>query len=323
MLIMDNKESQELDLLDVLKSIGNAIAKGFMFLLEVIGLVFRLIFQYKYVCIACMVLFGILGYYLNKEKIYRAETDLKLNSYSSYFVKDILDPLHLQSISCDSVSLSSALNLPIHDTKTITNIESFYYIDIQNNGTPDYIDYKGDFNANDTTMSVLTWRLRVRVEGKDTSVIHKMANAVSFLLTNNEQVKRENELRTNQLDERIAFVDREINLLDSLRRKEYFKKERDISVSMDKAILLNERDMKLFHSDLLDLNKVKQELEWERNFYSQGFVFENEFNFDPRPINGKMKTLPKYILWGLFFSIILCGGWKFKQRMSDYLNKQV
>lgn len=320
---MGIQENQDLDLLDVLKGIGNAIVKGFMTLLRAFGWVFRLIFEYKYVCIACMVLFGILGFYLNKKRVFRAETDLKLNSYSSYFVKDILDPLHLQSISRDTINLSSELNLSHKDVGTLADIKSFFYIDVQNNGTPDYIDYQGKFDANDTSMSILPWRLRVRVECTDTSVFSKMTEAISFLLTNNEQIKKENELRAAQLDERIAFVDREIQLLDSLRRKEYFQKKRELSVSMDKAILLNEREMKLFHADLLDLNKVKQEMEWERNFYSQGFIFENDFNFDPRPINRKMKYLPKFLLLGLLFSVVICGGWKFKQEINNYLNRQV
>lgn len=320
---MGIQENQDLDLLDVLKGIGNAILKGVMALLRAFGWVFRLIFEYKYVCIACMVLFGVLGCYLNKKRVYRAETDLKLNSYSSYFVKDILDPLHLQSISRDTVNLSSELNLSPKDAGALSDIRSFFYIDVQNNGTPDYIDYLGSFDANDTSMSILPWRLRVRVECTDTSVFSKLTEAISFMLTNNEQIKKENELRSAQLDERIAFVDREIQLLDSLRRKEYFQKKRELSVAMDKAILLNEREMKLFHADLLDLNKVKQEMEWERNFYSQGFIFENDFNYDPRPINRKLKYLPKFLLFGLLFSVVICGGWKFKQEINNYLNRQI
>ncbi len=320
---MDNKENQDLDLLDVLKNIGNAIVRFFSFLLTTLGWIIRLIFQYKYVCIVITALFVALGLYLNKERVYRGETDLKLNSYSSYFVKDILDPLHLQSVNCDSTNIASKLNLSFHDAKAITDIQSFYYIDIQNNGNPDYVDYIGNFDATDTTNSLLTWRLRIRVEAKDTAIFPKMTEALSYLLTNNEQMKRENELRTVQLDDRIAFVDREIQLLDSLRKKEYFQKEKDISVSMDKTILLNEREMKLFHTDILDLNRIKQELEWERIFYSQGFVFENEFNYDPRPLNRKSKTIPSFFFAGLFFSIIVCAGWKFKQKIGNYLNRRI
>lgn len=320
---MDNNENQELDLLDVLKSIGNAIAKFFSFVLRIIGWIFRLIFQYKYVCIACILLFVALGIFMNKGKIYRAETDLRMNSYPSYFVKDILDPLHLQCLSGDSLNLATELNLTPAEAKTITDIRSFYYIDIQNNGSPDYIDYEGTFDAKDTSMSIVTWRLKLRVEGKDTTILRKMTDALSYLFANNEQIKRENELRTAQLDDRIAFVDREIQLLDSLRKKEYFQKKKEVSVTMDKTVLLNEREMKLFHSDLLELNKLKQELEWERVFYAQGFIFENEFTYDLRPINRTSKSIPKFILIGFFFSVILCGAWKFKERISNYLNRQV
>lgn len=320
---MDNKENQELDLLDVLRIIGNAIASFFVNLLHVIGWLVRLLFQYKYVCVVCVILSVLLGAYLNRAKIYRAETDLKVTSYPSYYVKDILDPLHLQSISNSWLTLSKELNIPLEDAKSITDVKCFYYVDLYNDGTPDFIDYEGKFDVNDTTMSILSWRLRVRVEGKDTSLFSKMTDALLYMLTNNEQVKRENELRATQMDERISFVNREIQLLDSLRRREYFQKQRELSVSMDKAVLLNEREMKLFHSDLLDLDKLKSDLIWERTFYAQGLLFENEFSYDSRPVNGKLKTLPKFALLGFLLSVVICCGWKFRERISNYLNRQV
>ena len=320
---MDNKENQELDLLDVLRMIGNAIANFFMKILQGLGWLVRLLFQYKYGCIACVVLFVLLGIYLNRTKIYRAETDLKVTSYPSYYVKDILDPLHLQSISGNEAVLSKELNMSVEDVRKITDIKCFYYIDLYRDGTPDYIDYEGKYDVNDTTSTILPWRLRIRVEGKDTSLFPRMTEALLHMLTNNEQIKRENELRAIQLDERIAFVNREIQLLDSLRKKEYFQKKKELSVSLDKAILLNERDMKLFHSDLLDLDKAKNDLVWERAFYAQGLLFENEFSYDSNPINRKMKTLPKFALIGFLLSIVVCCGWKFKERISNYLNRQV
>lgn len=320
---MDNKENQELDLLDVLRIIGNAIASFFVNLLHACGWFVRLVFQHKYVYIACVVLFVLLGAYLNRTKVYRAETDLKITSYPAYYMMDILEPLHSQSASLDSMALSRELNLSLEDVKKITDISCFYYIDLHNDGIPDYVDYEGKYDVNDTTMSILSWRIRIRVDAKDTSISQKMADALLYMLTNNEQIKRENELRASQMDERISFVEREIQLLDSLRRREYFQKKRELSVAMDKAVLLNEREMKLFHSDLLDLDKVKNDLVWERTFYAQGLLFENDFYFDPRPINGKLRTLPKFALLGFFFGVLLSCGWKFRERISNYLNRQV
>lgn len=320
---MDNNENQELDLLDVLKSIGNAIVSFLTKLLRIFGWLIRLIYQYKYVCIVSIVLFVLLGLYMNRTKIYRAETDLKITSYPSYYVKDILDPLHLQSSSRDSMNLSRELGLSISDVKDIADIKCFYYIDLHNDGTPDYVDYAEKYDVNDTTMSILGWRMRIRVDAKDTSVFSKMTDALLHMITHNEQIKRENELRATQMDERIATVEHEIQLLDSLRKKEYFQKKRELSVAMDKTVLLNEREMKLFHADLLDLDKIKQDLVWERTFYAQGLLFENEFSYDSRPINGNMKAIMKFAFIGFILSVILCCVWKFKDSITNYLNRQV
>jgi len=132
-----------------------------------------------------VVLFVLLGAYLNRTKVYRAETDLKITSYPAYYMMDILEPLHSQSASLDSMALSRELNLSLEDVKKITDISCFYYIDLHNDGIPDYVDYEGKYDVNDTTMSILSWRIRIRVDAKDTSISQKMTDALLYMLTNN------------------------------------------------------------------------------------------------------------------------------------------
>ncbi|MCQ2224694.1 MAG: hypothetical protein MJZ14_03070 [Paludibacteraceae bacterium] len=320
---MEDKEKNELDLLDILKSIGIGIKKGFFATLKGLGWLCRLIYKYKYLTLGCLVLMGVVCAYQNRTKIYKGEADLKLISFPSYFVKNLLDPIHSQCVCSDSVTVARKLNLSEHDASMITAVKSYYYVDIQNDGTPDFVDYNNKFDMNDTTMSILPWKIRVSVETRDTSVLAKLADAFLYAITNNSQVKKENALRIEHLEEKIQMVDREILLLDSLRRREYFEKKKDVMLAMDKTVMLNEREMKLYHNDLLELEKTKQDLVWERKIYDICVSFENDFEVDPRPINRWTKTYPKYMFLGLLIAIALACLYESREKINKFLNKEI
>lgn len=318
---MANEDNTELDLLDVLQSIGRGIYKFFFSLVHAFCWTLRLLYRHYVIFAGSVILMCLFCASQNKDKIYRGEADLKVSSFSSYFIKDILEPLHFQSVYSDTASISQKMNIPSSVASKIGDINCYHYVDIHNDGTPDYIDYENKFNVKDTTMSILPWRIRIVVESKDTSIFSKMKDAISYTITNNEQVKKENMLRIRQMDEKINAIDYEITLLDSLRKKEYFSRKKDISVALDKTVMLNERETKLYHNDLLELEKNKMDVIWERTIFTQGFVFENDFDVNPQAINRWTKTYPKYILFGIILSILFSCVYEYKKSIHNFFNK--
>lgn len=317
------EEKNELDLLDVLKSIGDAIKKGCLFVVKGMGWLCRLVYKYKFLALGCMVVAALVCVYQNRTKVYKAEADLKLISFQSSFIKNLLDPLNAHCAYADTANVSRKLNIPSSQAAKIRSIKSYYYVDLQNDGTPDYVDYENKYDMNDTTMSIYPWKLKVEVELVDTSVVPGLDMAIEKLIAQNNQVKKENELRLSQLNERIEMVDQEIALLDSLRKREYFQKKKDLMFSMDKTVMLNEREMKLYHNDLLELEKMKQDLSWERTIYDVCVFFENGFEVNPRAVNRWSKTFPKYLLIGLLISIGLAIFNENKKAIKNYLSKEV
>lgn len=320
---MDNGENTELDLLDVLKSIGVGIKNCGIYVVKGAGWLLRLIYQCKYICLFFIILFCALCYWANRNKIYRAESDLKVSAFPVYTVKNLLDPLHFQTVFADSIALSQKFGLPIDEVSKIINLESFYYVDVSCDGTPDFVDFENTCDVKDTTMQIYPGKLRVRIECTDTSLFPLLSDAIINAISNSNQVKKEVALRISQLDENIQAVDYEIMLLDSLRKKEYFERGKDVKLSLDKTVMLNEREMKLYHADMLNLGKVRQELAWERNIYNQGFVFENEFQVNPQPINRWTKTYPKFFLVGLLFGILVSIVYTYRKSISSFFNKEV
>lgn len=319
---MDNKENTELDLLDVLKSIGVGIKNIFRGIVKGLAWLLRLMYKCKFICAFFVLLFCFLCYFQNRTKVYRGESDLKISSFSVQMVKNLLEPLHFQSIYSDSLVLSAKLGLPLKDVSKITDVQAFYYVDVFCDGTPDYVDFDGKWDMKDTTMCLYPSKLRITIECTDTSLYPKLSNAITNAISNSTQVKKEAALRINQLDENIKAVDYEIMLLDSLRKKEYFERGKDVKLSLDKTVMLNEREMKLYHGEMLNLGKTRQELVWERSIYEQGFVFEQEFEVNPLPINRWSKTYPKFIFVGLLIGIMVSMVYTSRKAISSFFNKE-
>lgn len=319
---MDNKENKELDLLDVLNSIGVGLKNCGLWVLKGIEWLLRLVYRCKFICLFFIILFGFLCYWQNRTKIYRGESDLKVSAFPAYTIKNLLEPLHLQCVYADSSLVASKLGLTVDEASKITNIEAFDYVDMFCDGTPDYVDFDQTWNATDTTMALFPGKLRVRIECIDTALFPKLSDAIINAISNSTQVKKEVALRISQLDEKIEAVDYEIMLLDSLRKKEYFERGKDVKLNLDKTVMLNEREMKLYHGDMLNLGKIRQELTWERNIYNQGLVFENNFEVNPLPINRWTKTYPKFIMIGLFFGILTSIIYTYRKSISSFFNKE-
>ncbi len=317
---MDNKTNEELDLLDVLISIGEGILKFLRNIVKGFAWFLRIVYKCKIICAVFVALFCVLCFCQNRTKIYRGEADLKVSSFPIQMVKNLLDPLHFQSLYGDTIVLSQKFDLPYDEVSKITDIQVFYYLDVLRDGSPDYVDYDNKWDMKDTTTALYPGKLRIRVDCMDTSLFPKLSEAIVNAISISPQVKKEIALRLQQLDEKIASVDYEISLLDSLRKKEYFERGKDVKFTLDKTVMLNEREMKLYHSDILELGKVKQQLEWDRKIYNFGFVFENELEVNPKPINSWAKTYPTFILIGFLFGVIVSILYTYRQSIKSFFN---
>lgn len=293
---MENETRKEIDLIDALRDLGIGIWNLIKKAVYGAGWVVRLIYQEKLIILPIVILGVCLGIFLNKEKVYRAEVELKFNCHDSYFYKNMIDPLYNQCKYRDINTIAADFGLDKKKAGEITNIQSFFYVDVLSDGTPDYIDYKGVFNSSDTMDIIMSDRLRLLVDCKDTSMFSKMEEMFLYFFSQNPQIVKENTLRRKQLDEKITATANEIMMLDSLRKREYFIRKRDVQLSTDKMVLV-EREMKLYHNEILSLENLKQQLVWERDVFENGVSFSSRFDANPHPINGKIKI-------GIFFGFI-------------------
>jgi hypothetical protein len=314
--------NKEIDLIDLLRSmckgVETIISKMFSFL----GLLLRLAYQKKYI-VLFFVLLGIgVGLYLSWNKVYRAEVELKINNNSSYFYKNLIDPLFDQVRYGDYSKLSKHFGITEEEARKIVQVKSHFYIDYLSDGTPNEIDYNDAFDASDTIDMIMSDRLRLVVLSLDTSLFSRMDTMFANYFNQNPLIIKENELKKRQLDDQINAISEEIIMLDSLRKKEYFHRKKDVQLSTDKMLLV-EREVKLYHEELLTLEMNKQRLVWDRDVFDNGVSFTSKFEVNPHAVNGKVK----HIAWGMVLGFLLGVIFAFlcvkKEEIINYLKKDI
>lgn len=319
---MEN-EKKEIDLLDLLKSFGLWLFSIGKECIKGLGWLARFVYQQKYIVFSFAILGVLFGLYQAKDKIYSAEIDLKLKSHDAFFYKNLIDPMHNQCLYGDFNSISKLLNLSLEDASKIVDIQSYYYVDVLCDDTPDKIDYENTYNPQDTNNTIVKDMVRMQVCCKDTSLYNRIKQSFLDYFSHNEQIMKENQLKHSQLSEKIKAVENEIVILDSFRKKEYFHKKDDISVKMDKALFVSEKETKLYHNDILNLENNRQAYIWEQKIFDNCAYFASEFKINPRPVNYWVKSIVKY---GIFFTIlgIFVGLlWVYRKKIYAYLNQEL
>lgn len=318
---MEN-EKKEIDLIDALKSLFEWIWNVIKRAVSALGWMTRLIFHEKRLVLIFMVLGILFGFYVSRTKVYRGEVELRINAHDSYFYKNMIDPLYNQCKYRDMEAIAKHFGMSEKEASNIINVQSFYYVDVLSDGTPNYVDYEGIFNASDTTDMIMPDRLRIIVDCTDLSMFDKLEDSFNYFFSQNPQIVKENNLRKRHLNEKISAVEKEIDMLDSLRKREYFVRKRDVELSTDKMVVV-EREIKLYHNEILSLENQKQQLVWDRDVFEDGVSFSSHFETNPHPINNWLKQI---IFFGLIFSILgtIVAMLKVNRKnISEYLKRGV
>ena len=320
---MEEQEKKELDLFDILRIFFKNIRIALCMILNLLTWFLRFLFQTKWIllgAIVCGVLFSL--FWSRPDNLfYKGETEMRFTIYDAYFYKNQINLLNSYCEDENRTSLSNALQITMAEAYNLLSINSCFIIDLRSDGTPDEVDYANQYDAKkDTVNSRMDDRLVLVVLSKDTAIYSNLLGKIKTFLENNSIVSAENAIRLRHIDEKIVALDNEIYLLDSLRRKEYFKKESDTQAKLDQTILLSEKERRLYHDDILGLEGAKQGLRWEKEIRHDGVRLLAPFKIDPKPVNRLTKSLlrftPPFLLLGFFVAL----AWRFRKEVYKFLS---
>ena len=322
---MEGQDKKELDLIDIIRLCFD-YARKFLFKIgDVCTWFVRFLFQAKWILLVAVVCGIAVAFYVSRPSNlrYKGEVEMRFNIYDAYFYRNLTNFLDTYARNKDKTALAQTLQITPKEAASLLSINSHFFIDTHLTGVPDRVDYaEKSVIKKDTADRRMKDRLMLVVISKDTTVYSNLLEKIGAFFENNKAVSEENEMRLRQIDEKIKMLSNEILLLDSLRKKEYFKKDGSAQAKLDQTILLSEKERRLYHNDILDLEYTIQRLQKEKETRSSGVRFLTPFKIDPNPVNNVRKSLFKFVPVFFVLGFFVALGWKYRKKAYQFLSEK-
>lgn len=299
----ENKEknTEELDLWDLLKTIWNAcysaIGKFLLYLLR------------KSLWIISFMVLGIaFCIFLSStaKKYYSSTVQMRSNVNSSLIISQI-DVLNDLIKAGKYEELALALQLPVEVTKEVKSIKGLYAVDANKDGYPDYADVNEEVKKNprDTTIKKLDEYLYLNLEVYSDVVFPNVAKTLKSYIKKNEFLGRENDIIRAQGEALLIELKKQVSLLDSFQKVEYFDKTRS-GYSSQQLFMLGDKSQTLYHGDYISLYNQQLEKERELELYNEIVTIIQDFPPLSTPANPLMSYLKKYV-WKFMLLGFVCA----------------
>jgi hypothetical protein len=216
-----------------------------------------------------------------------------------------IEKLHFICSENNFVGLADALSMRTESVKNISDINAFWIIDQSKDGIPDYVDYKSNHRASDTTNIRMQDRLDIRVKINTPQDLNLVRDGIVKFIESDSLYQQRNRVRLRQNHELLSRYDYDILQLDSLQKVKYFEETRNVKpASGGQIVFMQEQKTQLVYGDILSLYSRKQELEGERDLYKNIVTIISDFSLPTRRENGA-SYYGKYLIPIFFFLTLL------------------
>lgn len=319
-----NVRNDEIDLLDLLKRIGrtvnkwaNASGRGIL-----ISIVFML---RNWVWLSTSVILGILisvAISFNSPKIFSSEITIRSNTVPNSDMINYINRLHSYSLQGDSYSLATALSITTENADNINDIQAFWAIDLANDGVPDIVDYKDNYDVTDTINVRMKDRFVIRVRLNDSQEFAPLTEKIIGYAGQNTLFQQRNTVRLAQRKEIRERLIYDINQLDSLQKVKYFEETRNrIPSSGGQMVFLQQQTTQLIYSDIYTLYSRKQTIDTELELYNDIVTLLTDFIQPRKPINGLFDYSKRYIPILFMLTLLILILVENKGRISETFRK--
>jgi hypothetical protein len=288
---MDNqtqnqRPTDEIDLFEFSNRIGKSLKNIFFWSIDTLKK-FSILIVRKTIWILTFMIIGFLVCYFlfyKTDNYLSAGITIRSNAVNSSFIVNLIN-------SGDFLETSSL------DIKKIKSISAFYGIDYNHDKITDIIDYNNTFNPKDTTQKRLPDILYVKINFFDQSILKSVADNLFKFISSNKYIIDNNNIRIQQSKNLIEEYKKEIQLLDSIEKTQFSQSTKQQRFGSNQTIILNEKDIKLYHREIISLFKLKQVLEKDLILYSDPITIIQDSNQKPTLITtSNWSSLNKVIL---------------------------
>jgi len=320
------KRNDEIDLIEVFQKMGQGIANLFNKLINFLYHVI-LFFIRRAVLITIVLIIGIsIGFmrYKTTPRYYSSSLEAYSNAMSSIDMISYINNIHELFIENNDENLKSKLNIEPADLDKIKDVKAFKAIDLNKDGITDIIDYDDKYQTSDSTIS--RSRFVIKVEVYDQSVFPQIQNSIIQYIGQNKYINELNTIRKKQLEELIVKLDTEISILDSLKKTEYFNKnDEKLKTQSGQLLVMNEQPTQLYHPQIIDLYKEKQNLEQQLELRTDPITIIQDFSALSITENNLFFYLKRWLInafiIGVLLALIIENFRKLKNVASDARKK--
>jgi hypothetical protein len=320
-----NVRDDEIDLLDLFRRMGSTFSRwansiGRAFLITIVFLL------KKWLPLSLSVLLGVGASVIVKmtsDSFYTSDLVLRNNLVSNADMISYLNRLHTYSIEQNSVALCDAISVTPQQVNNIIDINAFWIIDQMNDGTPDYVDYRGNHNVYDTINVRMTDRLALRVKIKVPQELSLLRDGIISFIERDSLFQQRNRVRTKQNFELLARLNYDIVQLDSLQKIKYFEETKSRQpLGGGQMIFLQEQKTQLIYTDIYQLYTRKQILEGEIDLYKGIVTVFSDFSLPAIRDNGTLyyakQIIPLFFCLALIVLILLANRKRIKEIYEKY-----
>lgn len=300
----ENNQEREIDLIDLMGRffnwLGRAIVQlGTLCKNVVLWVIKFLIRNWLLYACACIFVVGLTFYKNTKPPYYDCSMRLECMCANASYAINRVNGWNYKIGLSDSIS------------KQIRHVDASYLLDYNGDGNADAVEEYNSQAMKDTTSAYTRMRMAhtfdINVEiyiAKDSTILDSVRNAIMAYLYDDKWIQEQNILWQRESKNRISRLDKEIEILDSLQKKEYFSKEnKKLGVERDGSFLMiSEKDKRLYHNDLISLTNSK--LSVEHKLYDEPFKIIKDISIPVNPINTVSRNVKHSFMVVMFFATI-------------------
>ena len=321
----NNISNDEIDLLDLFRRMGRAIARMFSVIGR--GILISIVFLIrKWFPLLLSVVLGVGAAFLLKVAIpsfYASDLILRTNATSNSEMIAYINRLHVFCKEENLEALANAISIPEEQIKNILDISAFWVIDNGRDGIPDFVDYNDNYNIYDTINIRMLDRFDIRVNVKVPQELNNIRNGIISFVNTDSLFQQRNRLRIRQNQEILTRLDYDIIQLDSLQKVKYFEETRNMQPKNGgQMVFLQEHNTQLIYSDIYTLYTRKQALESEQDLYKDIVTVLSDFSIPVKRLNGgfyySIRVVPVFFVLTLLILIILANKKKLEEVFSKY-----
>jgi hypothetical protein len=283
-----NTRDDEIDLMEVLRRLGQALTKLSIAIGR--GILRTIVFLIrKWIPLSISIIIGlVLSRLTEKQSIstYSSDMTLRCNGLYTSDVVAYVNRLHQYSLEKNKPALKEALSLSDESVGNIVEIGAYWIIDLMKDGIPDYVDYRNSHNVYDTLNIRMHDRLDVRVRIVSPQELSKLRDGIVRFIENDSLFQQRNRVRMRQNAEMIRRLDYDIKQLDSLQKVKYFEEtRRNQTKNGGQIVFLQEQKTQLIYDDIYNLYNRKNDLELDRDLYSDIVTVFSDFSIPAKREN--------------------------------------